>query len=144
MAKTYRVTPFIRFVNRMMARMIRWNIAPPHTYLLTVRGRKTGKPYSTPVMLVEEDDQRWLVAPYGEVGWLKNARAVGEVTLFRHGKTETVRIQPVGAEASALVLKRYITLEGIVRPYFDVQPDSPIEAFVAEAPRHPVFLLEAI
>ena len=44
MAKTYRVTPFIRFVNRMMARMIRWNIAPPHTYLLTVRGRKTGKP----------------------------------------------------------------------------------------------------
>ena len=89
MAKTYRVTPIICFVNRM----IHWNIAPPRTYLLTVRGRKTGKPYSTPVTLVEEDDQRWLVAPYGQVGWLKNARAAGEVALFRCGKTETVRIQ---------------------------------------------------
>jgi len=43
MAKTYQVTPFIRFVNRMMRRMIEWNIAPPRTYLLTVRGCEPGR-----------------------------------------------------------------------------------------------------
>jgi hypothetical protein len=46
MAKNYQVNAMIRFVNRMMARMIRCNIAPAGTYLLTVKGRKTGKEYS--------------------------------------------------------------------------------------------------
>ncbi|MFN2233902.1 MAG: nitroreductase/quinone reductase family protein, partial [Anaerolineales bacterium] len=72
MAKQYQVDGRVRFVNRMMARMIRWNIAPPRTYLMTVLGRKTGKPYSTPVTLVEKDGKRWLVSPYGEVNWVKN------------------------------------------------------------------------
>jgi hypothetical protein len=30
----------------------------------------------------------------------------------------------------------------VVRPFFDVSPDSPLEAFGAEAPRHPVFRIE--
>lgn len=144
MAKEYQVNRRVRFVNAMMTRMIRWNIAPARTYLLTVRGRKTGKPYSTPVTLVEKEDKRWLVAPFGEVNWVKNARAAGEVSLFRSGVTETCKIQELGPKESAPILKEFINLEGgIVRPYFDVQPDSPLEAFEAEASGHPVFLLQA-
>ena len=90
MAKQYQVDSRVRFVNRMMARMIRWNIAPPRTYLMTVLGHKTGKPYSTPVTLVERDGKRWLVSPYGEVNWVKNGRAAGEISLLRNGKTETL------------------------------------------------------
>jgi deazaflavin-dependent oxidoreductase (nitroreductase family) len=142
MSKVYQVTPIVRFVNRMMRLMIRLNIAPKGYYLLTVRGRKSGKLYSTPVALVEEGDQRWLVSPYGEVAWLRNARAAGHVTLSRGGKSETVKLIEQGPEASAPVLKKYIALESIVQPYFAARPDSPIEAFVAEAPRHPVFLLK--
>jgi hypothetical protein len=52
MAKQYQVNGMVRFVNRMIARMIRWNIAPAGTYLLTVRGRKTGKEYTAPVLLI--------------------------------------------------------------------------------------------
>jgi hypothetical protein len=77
------------------------------------------------------------------VAWLRNARTAGQVTLSRGGQSETVKLIEQGPEASAHILKKYITLEGIVRPYFDVQPDSPIEAFVAEAPRHLMFLSEA-
>jgi deazaflavin-dependent oxidoreductase (nitroreductase family) len=143
MAKKYQVNGMIRFVNRMMVRMIRWNIAPAGTYLLTVRGRKTGKEYSAPVLLIEHDGQRWLVSPYGEVNWLKNARAAGEVTITRGKDSETLKIQECSPAESAPILKEYITKEGIVRPYFDVQPDDSIEAFEAEAPRHPVFLLKA-
>jgi deazaflavin-dependent oxidoreductase (nitroreductase family) len=142
MAKKYEVNRRVRIINRLMTRMIRWNIAPKQTYLMTVRGRITGKPYSMPVSLVERDGRRWLVSPYGEVNWVKNARAVGEVSLFRGGKAETCKIHELGPTESAPILKEYITLEGIVRPYFDAQPDSPLSNFEAEAAQHPVFLLE--
>jgi len=142
MSKTYQVTPAVRFANRMLRLMMRLNVAPKGYYLLTVQGRKSGKRYSTPVALVEQGSQRWLVSPYGEVAWLRNARAVGQITLSRGGKSETLKLIEQGPEASAPILKKYITLESIVRPYFDVRPDSPLEAFVAEAPRHPVFLLK--
>ena len=142
MAKQYQVNGRVRLINRMMTRMIRWNISPARTYLMTVLGRKTGKPYTTPVTLVERDGKRWLVSPYGEVNWVKNARATGEVSLFRGGKTETLKIQELLPAESASILKEYITLEGIVRPYFEVQPDSSLEDFEAEASKHPVFLLE--
>ena len=141
MAKKYQVNGQVKFINKMMRFMIRVNIAPKGYYLLTVRGRKTGRPYSLPVALIEKPDARWLVSPYGEVNWIKNARAAGEVTLNRGGKDETLKIVPATPEEAAPVLKEYINKEGIVRPYFDVQPDSPIDDFVAEAPQHPVFRL---
>ena len=141
MAKKYQVNGQIKFINKMMRFMIRINIAPKGYYLLTVNGRKTGNPYSLPVALIEHPGSRWLISPYGEVNWIKNARAAGEVTLSRGGKDETLKIVPATPEEAAPILKEYIQKEGIVRPYFDVQPDSPIEAFVAEAPQHPVFRL---
>jgi deazaflavin-dependent oxidoreductase (nitroreductase family) len=142
MAKTYQVSSMVKTVNRIMRTLVRFGIGPKQTYILTVRGRKSGRPYSTPVSLVEENGDRWLVAPYGEVGWVKNARAAGEVTLARGKKSETVRIEKIGPEESAPVLKKYIKLEPITQPYFDVDPDAALEAFVAEAPRHPVFRLQ--
>ncbi len=142
MSKTYQVTPILRLANRIVRWTIQLDIGPKRYYVLTVQGRKSGKLYSTPVALVEEGDQRWLDSPYGEVAWLRNARAAGQVTLSRGGKSETVKLIEQGPGASAPVLRKYITLEGIVQPYFDVRPDSPLKAFVAEAPRHPVFLLQ--
>ncbi len=142
MAEKYQVTGQIKFINRLMRFMIRINMAPKRYYLLTVRGRKTGNPYSLPVAIVEHPDNRWLVSPYGEVNWVKNARAAGEVNLSRSGQNEALKIIPATPEEAAPILKEYIQKEGIVRPYFDVQPDSPIENFVTEAPQHPVFRLE--
>jgi deazaflavin-dependent oxidoreductase (nitroreductase family) len=109
--------------------------------LLTVTGRKSGIPRTTPVTLVVEGDHRWLVAPYGEVEWVKNARAAGRVTLSRGRRSETVSFTELGPVESAPVLKAYIKKVAVTRPFFDVSPDSPLEAFAAESPRHPVFLL---
>ena len=36
----------------------------------------TGNIYSTPVSLIEEGDKRWLVAPYGQVNWVKKCPAL--------------------------------------------------------------------
>ena len=132
----------VHVANRVMVRLNRWGIAAPNSYVLTVRGRKTGKSYSVPVMPVEENGQRWLVAPYGEVSWVRNARAAGEVMLSRGSRSETLKIREANPQESAPILKKYIARESMVRPYFDVQPDAPLEAFAAEAPRHPVFQLK--
>jgi deazaflavin-dependent oxidoreductase (nitroreductase family) len=110
-------------------------------HILTVPGRKTGRRYSTPVNLVFDDDTRWLVAPYGEREWVKNARAAGEVELSRAGKTTRHGVEEVGGEEATRVLREYLRTTPIVKPYFDAKPDAPLEAFAAEAARHPVFRL---
>ena len=139
MATQYRLTVWRRVLNWLVMTLLRVGLGPRHTYLLTVRGRRSGRLYSTPVTLVEERDQRWLVAPYGEVAWVRNARAAGEVILRRGRHSETVRIVEIGRQESAPILKRYVTEIPITRPFFDVGPDAPIQAFEQEASRHPVF-----
>jgi deazaflavin-dependent oxidoreductase (nitroreductase family) len=139
MAERYRLSLWRRLLNQLVRTLLWVGLGPRRTYLLTVQGRRSGQPYSTPVTLVEEGGQRWLVAPYGEVSWVRNARAAGRVTLSRGQSSETVAIVEVGPEEAAPLLKHYITAVPITRPYFDVRPDSSLDAFVAEAPRHPVF-----
>jgi deazaflavin-dependent oxidoreductase (nitroreductase family) len=143
MAATYRLSRGRRFVNVLVRILLRWDLGPRHTYLLTVRGRKSGRLVSTPVTLVEEGGLRWLVAPYGEVGWVRNARAAGEVTLRRGRRSETVVVFELDPAEAAPVLKRYVTEVPITRPFFDVTPESDLGAFASEAARHPVFRVVA-
>ena len=139
MARPYRLGFWRRLVNLIIRALLRLGMSPPHTYLLTVRGRRSGKPHLTPVTLVEEKGDRWLVSPYGEVGWVRNARAAGRIMLSRGRQSEIVIITELRPEEAAPVLKKYISQYPITRPFFDVTPQSSIEDFVAEAPRHPVF-----
>jgi deazaflavin-dependent oxidoreductase (nitroreductase family) len=141
LAATYRLSPGRRAANHVVRMLIRLGLMPGPTYLLTVPGRRTGRPLSTPVTLVVEGSARWLVAPYGEVGWVRNTRAAGKVTLSRGGKSETVTVRELPAADAAPVLQRYVTRVPITRPYFDARPDSPLATFEAEATRHPVFEL---
>jgi hypothetical protein len=83
----------------------------------------------------------WLVAPYGEVAWVRNARAAARVTLNRGRRSQTVRLVTAEGDEAGRILKRYVTDVPIARPFFDARPDSPVDAFIAEADRHPVFRL---
>ncbi len=123
--------------------MLRIGVAERHTYLLGVRGRRSGRTYSTPVILVE-NGSRWLVAPYGEVSWVLNARAAGEATLSRGRHHEEIKLSEVSPQQSAPVLRAYLRQAKAVRSSFDASPDSPVDAFVAEAGRHPVFRIEPV
>ena len=98
MAATYRLSRWRRLLNALVRTLLRVGLGPRHTYLLTVRGRRSGTRYSTPVTLVEEGAHRWLVAPYGEVSWVRNARAAGQVTLSRGRRSETVAMVELGPE----------------------------------------------
>ena len=113
----------------------------PGTYLLTTTGRKSGRPLTHPATVIDRDGQRWLVAPYGPVSWVHNARAAGRVTLTRRGHHRDYAVREVSAAEAGPVLKRYVAAAPPTRPYFAAHKDAPVEEFVAEANRHPVFAL---
>jgi deazaflavin-dependent oxidoreductase (nitroreductase family) len=138
-SRSFRPTRIRRLLNALVRPLARLGLAP-HVYVLTVPGRKTGEPHSTPVRLIE-NGTRWLVAPYGEVGWVRNARAAGSVTLGRRGRSQQLAIEEVGRDEAAPVLREYVRKVPVVRPYFEAGKDSPLEVFAAEAARHPVFRL---
>jgi deazaflavin-dependent oxidoreductase (nitroreductase family) len=139
MARTFQYSIDRRIVNRLIIWLLRFGLAPDNYYLLTVRGRKTGKPHSIPVSLVQEGDKRWLVAPYGEVDWVKNARVSGMVRLSRRSLQKDLAIRELPVEEAAPVLKKYLQAYPITRDYFEATVDSPLEAFVEEARSRPVF-----
>ena len=138
-AATFRQTPVRKLGNVLITPLARLGLAGKRTHVLTTVGRKTGRRYSTPVQLVFLEGKRWLVAPYGERAWVKNARAAGWVELTRARSTERVRVEEVDAQTAAPVLRAYLRRTPVTRPFFDAKLNAPVEAFLAEAPRHPVF-----
>jgi deazaflavin-dependent oxidoreductase (nitroreductase family) len=141
MARSYRLGRGRRLVNAFVKRLLRLGLAGRHTFLLTVPGRSSGRLCATPVILVENGD-RFLVAPYGAVGWVKNLRASGRATLGRRGQRQAITVRELAPAESAPVLREYLRRVRAVRPFFDASPHSPLEAFAAEAERHPVFRIE--
>lgn len=53
--------------------------------------------------LVENNHERWLVAPYGEVSWVINAR---EISLSRGRSSETVKLVELAPEEVAAIEKQ--------------------------------------
>ncbi len=141
MAKTFEMATWRRCANWSIARLLRLGLPMGNNYLLTVPGRKTGTPHTTPVTLVERNGDRFLVAPYGVVDWVHNARAAGQVTLSRGRVQEHIDIEELSPRQAAPVLRQYVHEVPIVRPYFDAAPDSELAMFEADAARKAVFRL---
>lgn len=131
-----------KFFNRAFGFLVRMGIGPSYVYLLEVRGRKTGKLYSTPVDLLELNGKRYLVAPRGRTQWVRNAEASGEVSLRRGSTSTKYRLRPVAEEEKCNVLKAYLdSFKSAVQRYFSVQAGSPPEAFASVSENHPAFEL---
>jgi CBS domain-containing protein len=69
------------------------------------------------------------------------ARSVGWVELARAGRTERASLSELDPLEAAPVLREYARAVPVTRPFFDANPDSPLDEFIAEASRHPVFQL---
>ncbi|WP_345751294.1 nitroreductase family deazaflavin-dependent oxidoreductase [Microbacterium rhizophilus] len=145
MTDTYNGTPVRRRIDRIMAALARRGIAPGGITSLTVAGRRSGEPRTVPVTPVVVGGRRYLVAPYGPVGWVRNLRVVGEATLQRGADAERIRAEELGPEAAAPVLKHYVQQIPIVRSRFPTAPpDADLAAFAAVAHDHPVFAITVV
>lgn len=143
-ARTQRVSAGTRLVNGVFATMVRLGLGKDYRFILTVAGRRTGKPRSTPVDVMRAGDQRWLVAPYGVTDWVRNARAAGRVTLRRGRRRETCSVAEVPVADRVPVLRQYLREVPITRRYFAATAESSDQVWAAESPRHPVFQLHHV
>jgi len=140
----YRHSLWRRGLNGLVRPLARLGLTGPRTHVLTVSGRVSGRPWSTPVSIVAEGDERWLVAPSGERNWVKNARAATTVELRRGRNTQRYRVEEIDPDLAVPVLRRYFALGRVTRPFFEVSSESTDEEWRAEAPRHPVFKLHPL
>jgi deazaflavin-dependent oxidoreductase (nitroreductase family) len=139
--KAYRLGPGRRAANIMIRMLLTAGVAGQNYALLTIPGRTTGRPRSVPVRPLTYDGRQWLVAPYGPVSWVQNARAAGEVTLSRGRHRWQAKATECGPDESVEVLREYVRLVPVTRPYFNARPGDPAARFAAEAAAHPVFRL---
>jgi len=132
-------------INRVIGLLPRLGIGPRYMVLLQVRGRTSGRVYSTPVNLVDLNGQRYLVAPRGDTQWARNAAARGEVTLVRGLRRETVKVKPLADAAKPPILKTYLDrYASAVQQYFPVAAGSPLSAFASVAANYPVFQISSV
>jgi deazaflavin-dependent oxidoreductase (nitroreductase family) len=135
-------TAMERAFNSAFGFLVGLGLGLKHNYLVQVRGRKSGKIYSTPIDLLVIDGKRYLVAPRGRTQWVRNAEAAGEVTLKKGRKRERFVLRPIGDSDKPDLLKAYLDqFKMTVQRYFPVQAGSPASAFVEVAPGYPVFEL---
>jgi deazaflavin-dependent oxidoreductase (nitroreductase family) len=139
--RPYRKSLWRRALNALVRPLARLGLTGPRTHLLTVQGRVSGKPWSTPVSIVRLGGERWLVAPFGARNWVENARASGWVELRRGRRRERLAVEELEPDAAVPVLREYYRRGRVTRPFFSVSLDSPDQAWLEEAPRHPVFRL---
>jgi len=132
-------------VNKAIGLLARLGIGPAYLHLLEVRGRRSGKTYSTPVNLLDLNGHRYLVGARGHTAWSKNALATGIVTLRRGQRSQQYRVLPLSDDVKPEVLKAYLDhYRRDVQRFFSVSAGSPVAAFAAIATMHPVFELSLV
>ena len=131
-----------RVFGQIFGAMVRLGIGFKHNFILEVRGRKSGKLFTTPVNLLYLHGKAYLCAVRGETQWVRNARAAGRVALAK-GSTRveyTVRELPVVERPEPLreFLERFAMS---VARFYPVKKGAPVSAFEECAKTMPVFEL---
>jgi deazaflavin-dependent oxidoreductase (nitroreductase family) len=134
--------PLAAGLNRVVGFLAARGLGPGYMFRLSVRGRKSGRIYSTPVNLLEHDGKLWLVSPRGDTQWSKNAEASGEVKLKQGKRERTYEVRALTPEERPLLLKLYLERwPGQVQPFFSVRAGAELSEYASIASQHPVFEL---
>lgn len=139
----------MRVSNRIITVLLRLGAPLGPMALLTVVGRRSGRPRTTPVA-VERDGAGWrLTAAYGVGDWVKNLRAAGEATLTIRGRRIPVVATELSPEQAAPQLRELWATAGpttraLLADQFPTPVSAPVAAWVQEAERHPVFSLAPV
>src|SRR5450631_575091 len=96
-----RVPSWVPFFNPIAKLLLATGVPMGPDVLLTVRGRKSGMPRTTPVTICENSSRRGLISPFGEVNWVRNLRAAGRATITVGRRREEVTAIELGPTDSA-------------------------------------------
>lgn len=78
--------------------------------ILTVTGRTSGKPRSTPITPMYVDGKRYVVGGFPGADWVRNARVNPEVTLTQNRRSERVRMVEMSDDQARPLLRQFPTL----------------------------------
>ena len=143
-----RLPSWVRYFNRIVRPLLAAGVPMGPDVLITVRGRKSGLPRTTPVTVCENSGRRGLISPFGEVNWVRNLRAAGRATItFGSRKEEVSAVELELTEAAEFIrdvlappARRSRFGSWFVRNVDKIDIDNPLEA----AQGRPVFELRPI
>jgi deazaflavin-dependent oxidoreductase (nitroreductase family) len=98
---------FLKTMNKVVIAMQRLGLPAGPSMVLTVPGRKTGQPRSTPMTPFDHDGTLHTVAGYPGADWAANARAAGLGTLTRGRRSRRVRIVELSPADARPVLRAF-------------------------------------
>lgn len=136
------LTPGMLRTGRLVARLLRLGVPMGPLRILETTGRISGWPRTTPVVLTTHQGGSWLVSPFGETDWVRNVRNQPNVHLVHFRRRQHVHLSEVEPDTAAPVLQTFLRrfrMVPFVPPAFTAATNSDLEAFRAEAHRHPVF-----
>jgi deazaflavin-dependent oxidoreductase (nitroreductase family) len=148
MSNSERIRPpwWLKYVNKVMIGMQRLGIGFGPV-VLTVPGRKSGKPRSTPVTPMTVDGKRYVVGGLPGADWAANVRAAGEATIQIGRRSERVRMVEIPVEQARPLLRAFPvevpTGVGFMKNAGLVTGPNPDE-FEALAGTCPVFRLDPV
>jgi deazaflavin-dependent oxidoreductase (nitroreductase family) len=118
--KSSRVPSLVGLFNPIARRILKVGALMGPNALITIRGRKSGLPRTTPVALVELQGKRWVIGTFGETNWVRNLRTAGQATLTKGSRREDVRsVELTTAEREAF-------FRDVVAPYARRLPIGPL------------------
>jgi deazaflavin-dependent oxidoreductase (nitroreductase family) len=105
-AQSYR--RMVNRLNKVITGLQRIGIAFGSMQLLTVVGRRTGKPRTFPIAVLPLAGSRYIVQAFPNAAWVANARAADTVTLTRGRRSSTVRLVEVPVEERGPLLREAV------------------------------------
>ena len=103
-----RIPRWVPYFNAVARRLLAAGIPLGPDVLMTVSGRRTGEPRTTPVTLCEYAGRRGVISPFGEVQWVKNLRASGRARISLGRRHEEVSAVELDQQAAAEFIRDVI------------------------------------
>jgi hypothetical protein len=129
-----------RVANRLGALAISAGLVPGGVATLEVRGHKSGRLISFPVVVADYQGERYLVAMLGhKTNWVRNLRGGDGRAVLRRGKPEDVALVEDFSDDRAAILRRYLEVAPGARPFFTIDKRAPLEDFARIVDQYPVF-----
>jgi hypothetical protein len=114
-------------------------IGPNRAATLEVRGHKTGRTISFPVVVADYQGDRYLVAMLGQqTNWVRNLRADNHAVLLHRNREKVSLVEDFSGNRAA-ILRRYLELAPGARPFFPIDRSAPLSDFERIVDEYPVF-----
>jgi deazaflavin-dependent oxidoreductase (nitroreductase family) len=138
-----RIPRYVPVVNVVLKFLTRRGVKAGPVSIITVAGRRSGRPHSTPVTPWVVDGKRYVIAGISTSDWSRNARAAGAGTLTSGRTTTRVRLTEVTDPA---LKERVVVAFGTENrgaasflKQIGVAPERTPEGFAAAVPHVAVF-----